>query len=745
MESLKKGVRHVADSLRDLLNENVQRTEESGYYAGLRTLSLRNQDPFRWEEAVTKLVAAAVAAREVAVHIAASPLTRSLGETCFALYTPDGDAVALSTGIIVHVHTMSEDIKTMIGDGYESFPGIRDGDIFSNNDPMLGNVHTTDIHTILPIFYHGELVGWSGGVTHQVDIGGITPGHDIVAATSRYEDGLYMTNEKIGEQDRLYPHYLLRSRQGVRTPLYYDLDEKARISGSEMIKRNVIAFIEEYGLDFYHQISREVIEFSRRNFLARSRERLVPGRFRAVSFADTPFAKEAWQPQAKRDILHHLPIEVNVRPDGSLKVDYEGNSGYGAFAWNTALSSVLGALWVVLTQMLGYGEVVNEGFNLGLETYRPKGTWLNNNEVYDLSRQTPWFLTIPIYTGLYRNLQRSFFGRGYIEEGTAGYGLSADATQGGMVLSGLTGEPQQMYAPITTFEISSVGFGANPVRDGLDHGYAMFNPEADMGDVEDWERLQVGLRYLSRRLKPDTAGYGRRRGGSGFETMGLLYGVQSATVFSVNMGQVFPNAGNAGGYPAYSAYTLHAHGTDIVERFAKQQEYPRGDHPDHPEIDDHLVASQIDRLPYATYYPRSFADGDLVYMKYTGGSGYGDPLERSLAACEKDLQEGIYTLRVMSDVYGIVVSCDQLGNNYVDIEASQQLRHEMRQRRQSRSVPFAEFYQFERERLQSGELIGPVREMYRDLSQVGKRFWETSFLATWQLPQEFMLSWGDPS
>lgn len=724
-------------SLKTLVREVAERTRETGHYAGLRELSLREEDPFRWEEAMTKLIASAVTAREVAVHIAASPLTRSLGETCFALFTADGDAVALSTGIIVHVHTMSEDIKQMIEAGYEEFPGIRDGDIYSNNDPMLGNVHTTDIHTLVPIFYRGELVGWAGGVTHQVDIGGVTPGHDIVAATTRYEDGLYMTNEKIGERGRLLPHYLLRSRQGVRTPLYYDLDEKARIAGAEMIKRAVIQFIDEYGLDFYLRLSREVIEFSRRNFMARVKERLVPGRYRSVAFADTPFSKEAWQPHARRDTLHHLPVEVVVQPDGTLKLDYEGNSGYGPWAWNTALASVLGALWVVLSQMLGYSEVVNEGYNLALETYRPPRTWLNNNEVYDLSRQTPWYLTIPIYTGLYRTLQRSFFSRGYIEEGASGYGMTADPTQGGILLSGATGEPKGIYAPITTFEISSVGLGANAARDGIDHGYAMWNPEADMGDVEDWERLQMGLRYLSRRVKPDSAGYGRRRGGAGFETMGVFYGVEGAQAFSLNQGSVFTNAGNCGGYPAYASYTLHVHHSGIEELWKEQKPYPQGDNPDRPEVDD-LVSAEVTRLPYGTYYPRSFANGDLIYMKYNGGPGYGDPLERPLELCERDLNDGIYTPRIMENVYGVVASQDERGRYVVDRNRSEQKRAEIRRTRGERSVDFAEFYRRERSRLLNGELTPVVRAMYAELADVGPRWW-AEFRDLWQLPEEFRL------
>jgi N-methylhydantoinase B/oxoprolinase/acetone carboxylase alpha subunit len=65
-----------------------------------------------------------VSARETALNISASPIVRELGELCFALYTPEGDSVALSTGIIVHVHTMSDAIKYMVRSDYETNPGI---------------------------------------------------------------------------------------------------------------------------------------------------------------------------------------------------------------------------------------------------------------------------------------------------------------------------------------------------------------------------------------------------------------------------------------------------------------------------------------------------------------------------------------------------------------------------------------------------------------------------------------------
>jgi acetone carboxylase alpha subunit len=727
-----RGIGYGGKTLKSMLEESERLFRETGCYYGLAgDLPLKSKDPMKWEEALYKLQSAVVTAREVCVHIAASPITRSINETCFALFTPEGDAVVLSTGIIVHVHTMSEDIKWMIRNGYEEKPGIKEGDIFSSNDPALGNVHTTDVHTIIPIFYNGELIGWAGGVTHQVDIGAIVPGHDITASTSRFEDGLYMTAEKIAENDILNKHYYERSRRGVRTPLYYDLDEKARIAGIYMIKRFVLDFIKEYGIDYYMQFIREVIEQSRRHFIARIKERTVPGRIRGVYLTITPFAEEAWQPHARRDWVHHLPLEVRIEKDGRVVLNFEGGSGPGPWPWNTAFASLQGALWVVLTQLIGYGEVINEGFNLALKIEYSPGTWMSSDHIYYLSRQVPWYLTIPIFNGLYQNFMRTFIARGYIEEGASGYGFTADPVQGGGFLSGKAIEPAGFYFPIATFEISCIGLGANMARDGIDWGYAMWNPESDMNDAEDWERIQRGFRYLSGRLvKPNTAGYGRRRGGSGWQYMAMFYGITEAVAFNIHP----PPGGTFLGYPNATPYSLHVYDTNMEEIIGKKLPYPLGDDPDNPEA-ELLVKGKFERLPYCTTYPRKFKEYDLFYVKFDGGPGFGDPLERPYELCEKDANDGIYTERILRDVFGCIVRKE--GDTYVvDREASEKRRKEIREQRKVRSMDFKEFYMLNRQKL-LGKLPEPVRYMYKEVISLSKK-WGSEFIEFWQLPKDWV-------
>ena len=101
--------------LDEMLAESERLFAETGPYHGLAgELELKDSDPIGYEKLFARLRGGLVSARETALNISASPIVRELGELCFALYTPEGDSIALSTGIIVHVHTMSDAIKFMV-------------------------------------------------------------------------------------------------------------------------------------------------------------------------------------------------------------------------------------------------------------------------------------------------------------------------------------------------------------------------------------------------------------------------------------------------------------------------------------------------------------------------------------------------------------------------------------------------------------------------------------------------------
>ncbi len=724
-------------SLKEMLIESEELLQNTNHYYGIVRLEVKEQDPFRFEKAYASLRGALVSARETALHVAASPIVKEIGELCFALYTPEGDSIVVSTGILVHVHTMSEAIKFMVREDYESDPGINPGEIFLNNDPACGNVHTTDVQTIIPIFWKEELIGWAGGVTHQIDTGGITPGHDLTAAIQRFDDGVYYTCRKIGSNDKIWKDHMINAVRSVRTPLYWELDEKCRLAGNLMIKDAVLEFIEKEGIDYYKQFVREAIEEGKRILQTRVKERLIPGRYRAASFFDFPMKEEAWQPRARINKVTNMPIEIVVKDNGGLSLSFEGASGPGANPTNCDKGAMEGGQWVLLTQILIYGDKVNDGAYFAVEKNYPKGTWCNPGDFY-LSYQSPWGNLIPAYTGMMKSISYGLYSRGYREEVVPGYGFTGDGIQGGGLYE--SGPLKGTRWALSTFEISGQGLGASAVRDGLNFGYAMWNPEADLGDVETWELFQGGVPYLARRVKPNTAGFGKYRGGSAFAGVAMVAFSKEVDFFGARDGLCFHGTGGMhGGYPNATGYRLYAKNTNLKEIIDKQLDYPLGDpDPENGQFEKFL-SGDITRKPYCSIYPVTFDNYDLFYHTQSGGPGYGDPLERDLKSVKDDLKEEIYTKDLVYNVYGVVAEYNSEHDQWnIDEEKTKVRRNELIEIRKQKSIPFEEFWEQERSRLLEKNFGEQLQRMYSESLSLSEK-WSKEFKEFWQLPEDFKI------
>jgi len=730
------------NTLQEMLDESEQLLEETGRYRGLEELELKENDPFKYEQMYSRLRGALVSARETALHVSASPIVREIGELCFQIYTPEGDSVAVSTGIIVHVHTGSMAIKYMIEEDYEHNRGIQPGDVFCNNDNDLGNVHTTDVHTFVPIFYDGELVAWADGVTHEIDIGGMTRGHDQVASTNRHEDGLYATCEKIGEDDKLYQDWRDRGQRGVRTPMYWDLDEKCRLAGCHMIREAIHEMIDEVGVDVFKQFLQEAVEEGRQIMESRVKERLFPGTYREAGFLPIQWADKAWQPGAQQNMMNHLPVELTVDEDGEVELDMEGATPPGPHPFNCAEGSMAGALWVSLTQCLLHDGKVNDGAHYAVETNYPEGSVVNPQDP-ELSYHSPWGTIFPTYQGVWKCISRGFFARGFREEVVTGYGEPSDAIQGGGKLMDSLADaiPDALgdYFPVGSFDFSCQGLGASACRDGLDYGYAMFNPEADLGDVEEWEQTQWGLIQISRKVKPNTAGHGKYRGGSGWEGIYTVMGSEDVSLYCVSLPNVaWCTSGMSGGYPHATGYSVRAHDTDLAKRTVTDEPYPLGDdRPGDRQFEQNIEAEELVRDQDPMFFPEEFENYDLLHYKTSGGPGWGDPLERPPGKLEEDVEADVFTPDVVEEVYGVVGEFDREDREFtVDEAVTAERRAEIREERAERTQSFDEFFEAERERVVQGDWNDGVQWMYEGVFETSEA-WADEFRGFWDLGDGF--------
>lgn len=711
-------------NLQNNLVQSEQIFEKTGYYQGIEKLQLKENDPLRFERVFSKLRGGLVSARETALHIAASPIVRYLGELCFGLYTPEGDAIAVSTGIMVHVHTMSDAIKWMIRQDYEDDPGIKEGDVFCNNDPYCGDAHTADVQTIIPIFYKKKIIGWAAGVTHVIDTGSPLPGHDPLSAKNRFEDGIHISCEKIGERDKIWKHYKIRCQLSTRQPKYWDFDEKARLAGCFMIRDCVYRVIKEEGFRYFKQFMYEAIEDGRRIFKARIKERLIPGTYRTATFMG----------EESPDYTYyvHAPLKLEIKSDGSFNMSFEGANKAGENPSNCSPSSMQAGLWVLITQILNYDGKVNDGAYFATKLHLPKGAWCNPDNPY-LSYAVAWASLIPAYMGLVRLVSRSLFSRGFREEVISGYPVTADLTQG----EGTTKTGDAF--PVATFEISACGLGAGAIKDGLDYGYAVWNPESDMGDAEVWESLERAFPYLGRRIKKDSAGFGKYRGGSGWEALRLVYGAKHLQIYIAREGRCFAGNGIFGGYPHSTGYRLHVKNSNFFEIIKNKENYPAGDGSTIESEIEKYIKGDITKHTMGYLSPTEFSDGDIVLCNLAGGPGYGDPLEREIAAVKKDLDDGIYTKETVEKVYGVIASYNEETEEWiVDKTKSKEQRTNIKDERKRRSAPFSEFYNNTRERILKSEIPQKSKEVFNGIKEMSYEGWK-EFLDFWELPDSFKL------
>ncbi|MFN8204349.1 MAG: hydantoinase B/oxoprolinase family protein [Solirubrobacteraceae bacterium] len=701
------------ETLAGMLARSDELFARTGHYMGLERFDMKERDPLRFEKLFARVRGGMVSARETALNISASPIVRELGEICFALYTPEGDNVSLSTGIIVHVHTMSEAIKYMVRNGWEENPGIEPGDIFANNQPTIGDVHNADVQTFVPIFDptgSGELVAWAGGVIHVMDIGATTPGGVCVAPTTRFDDGIDLHCMKIGAGDTIAQWHMKRVSMQSRAPGLYILDERTRLAGCHMIRDTVERLILEEGIDDFKQFMREAIEDGRRAFKHRVRSLLVPGRYRSAGFTEARYADKTEMPKrARRDQIMHGCYEAVVDQDGRWTTDLRGCSAWGWHSFNATPSAQQGMQWILFTQTLICNDKINDGAYYATELKLTPGTWADLAEA-PCSSSFPWMPMFCTSTGYLRAISRALQSRGYIEEILSTYTVPGNVAQGGGI------DQYGQVSGFMNFEIGAQGQGGKYVLDGLDYGAAVFNPEGDMGDVEMWELVKPVI-YLGRRIKPYTGGIGRHRGGSSFESLFLIHGTPDFEIENIGCGGMFTSPGLFGGYPGAQCYVHNIYGSDIDERAARGEAYPVAD----VSGEDLALTAfggehVIKQDPYTLM--QAVKTGDLYLSSGRGGGGLGDPLLRGDDAIARDVEDGHMTQPWARKAYGM----DD--------------RDGARRRRLERARPAAEWWAQQRQRILAQDLIEPVKVMYAESMRLGPE-WAAEFRGFWDLPEDF--------
>jgi N-methylhydantoinase B len=205
--------------------------------------------------------------------------------------------------------------------------------------------------------------------------------------------------------------------------------------------------------------------------------------------------------------------------------------------------------------------------------------------------------------------------------------------------------------------------GARNFGDGVDMGGEIPNPISRMANVETIE-AQFPIRYLFRRRLMDSGGPGKFRGGAGGEMAIVAHDAPDGGIHYVlsGKGPRFPQSdGLSGGYPGAV--------NDYVWVHAPQD----GNNSD-------CFAQMLGSIP-GDNEPISWGvfplmGDDALYVRWNGGGGIGDPLDRPPEKVTADLVAGVISKEAAGEVYGVVES-----KGIVDHRATEAKRKGLRQAR----------------------------------------------------------------
>ena len=590
---------------------------------------------------LNQVIEEAIAALE---NVSGSPVTNEGHDMMVSLYGPDGGLFVGGVGFLHHLTSAAQAVKHIIAN-FSDDPGIGADDAYMLNDPYTAALHAPDVYIISPIHFEGRLVGFVANFVHVTDIGAIDPGGFSPNARDTFQEGFVTQGLKLVEGGKPRRDVIETFLRNVRDPQMTALDLKSQLAANHVAKERMRSLYAEYGGATLEAVSRMLLEQAEQLTSERLRE-LPDGTWRARQYVDMPGG------------LYRVELAA-TKEDSTLTYDFTGTDpqldlGINCFYWAT-----WGALFAPVFPLLAWDIPWNEGITRGFRLIAPEGTLVNSRRPAPVSIATTGI--VQVVNNLSVLVLSKMLGatETYRERATAVWHGSHVSVN----LNGLNADGEFFVTNLTD-SFAGAG-GARATRDGVNIGGEIPNVVSRWANAETQE-AHTPMIYLFRRPVIDSGGPGKYRGGVSHEYAfsphctgsGAISVVMRAKGLAVPM-----SLGLFGGLPGCTiGTTLH--------RGVRAAALPAS-----------LEASAVEVDQWGTFRT---AESDAQYIRFMGGGGYGDPLERDPALVLADVALGLVSEEAAAEIYGVVLSG---GRGAVNAEATVARRAAIRQMRIGRPVP----------------------------------------------------------
>jgi N-methylhydantoinase B len=486
------------------------------------------------------------------------------------------------------------------------------GDVIVVNDPWLLAGHLNDVCVLSPIFFKEKPVAFTACVFHHSDIGG------RVASDNRevYEEGLFIPPVKLYDAGVLNGAVLEMIRWNVRTPQEVTGDLRSQVAANHVCAQKIVEMMSDEGLSTLDDLADEII--------ART-ERSMRSAIQSIPNGTYPFEGVIEGSGKRGDIEIKLTVGVE---DSDILVDFDGTAPQVDWGVNVVYNFTYAYVFMGIKSAFDPDLPINEGAIRPVKMTAPEGSVVNCSFPASVAArmQVGHFMTEMVFRAL------SAATPDHIIAGSGGTPAQTNIFYG----------KRSSGKPWHTMIIRGGGLGAGKKKDG--HHCAIFPANGANTPVEILES-DTPLLVEARELLCDSGGAGTHRGGLGRRMQLRVPDDETAPIppvaIAVQAGRFqYPPEGFFGGLSGSKA------------GFLVNQE--SGD-------------------PGGLTFTKP---GDVITFDSAGGGGFGNPLERDIAAVERDVKFEYVSVSQAESAYGVII--DPVSGQ-ADGEATKKLREKLKQ------------------------------------------------------------------
>ncbi len=277
-------------------------------------------DPIALEVLWNRLLSVVNEQQVTLMRTAFSTVVRESQDLACGVFDTRGSMIAQSlTGTPGHINAMATGVRHFL----KAYPAetLQPGDVLITNDPWQTAGQINDMTILTPVFKDARVVGYFASTCHAPDIGG-----HIFSGEAReiYEEGLRIPITKLFIRDEPNHELFKIIRANVRTPNETIGDLYAQTSSNAVGARELLHFMEEFGLDSIDPLADEIISRSERAM--RDALRTLPnGRYE----------NESWSDGFDEPI--RIKVAVTIE-DEDLFIDFAGSSPQSSRGINVVLN-----------------------------------------------------------------------------------------------------------------------------------------------------------------------------------------------------------------------------------------------------------------------------------------------------------------------------------------------------------------------------------------------------------------------